>query len=145
MNKKTREIEMERNFLTRSGSLLSDNSEGTAVYYWLDVLDNKTSTLISHVSLMMAVLAVFYGETSPGTTVRSLIIVELFLYLVIALGCLLVVFVIKPNDLHATPDDELSNSISVLIRRRKMYNVSMIATWTVTFFFMATLATKFFI
>lgn len=140
---KKKRTAIERRFLDRSGALRADDGKGAAVYYWLDVLDNKTSSLLSHVSIMMAVLSIFFGETEAGTLVRTLVVVELFCYLLISLGCLLVVFVITPNDNHASADEELERSIAVLMWRRRMYNVCMVATWVVTFAFMLTLVAKF--
>lgn len=65
---------------------LQDDSLGRAMFYELDTVDSKTSSLLTHVSLMMAVLSVFYSGMKDAPFFKSAILIELIVYLFVTLG-----------------------------------------------------------
>jgi hypothetical protein len=114
---------------------------GSAAFYTLDVIDTKTQSLLTHVSIMMAILAMFYGEASTTAEIRLAILVELMLYLIITLGCLRAVFLVAPTALDTTSEAILETRVREVARRRTAYRISLFATIAVTAAFLLTIAT----
>jgi hypothetical protein len=113
---------------------------GSAAFYTLDVVDTKTQSLLTHVSIMMAILALFYGEANTTAGIRLAILVELILYLMITLGCLRAVFIVAPSALDTTSEAVLVTRVLECARRRTAYRISLFATIAVTAAFLITIA-----
>ncbi len=69
---------------------------GEALFYELDTVDSKTASLLTHVSLMLAVLAIFYSAMKIGSIISLIASLELFAYLIIAIGCLRAIYIVGP-------------------------------------------------
>ncbi len=117
------------------------NKIGSAAFYTLDVIDTKTQSLLTHVSIMMAILAMFYAEASARAEVRLAILIELLLYLMLTLGCLRAVFIVAPAAFDETNEIVLERRVREVTRRRRAYRISLFATIAVTFAFLVTIAT----
>lgn len=121
--------------------LLAENRSekiGNAAFYTLDVIDTKTQSLLTHVSIMMAILAMFYGHTATTLSIRLAILIELILYLLITLGCLRAVFIVAPSALDTTSEAILDARVLEVARRRTAYRISLFATIVVTAAFLLT-------
>ena len=72
-------IQEEKNYLTRRQKFKEENHEITKE---LDVIDSKSSALLTHVSIMLAVLAVLVESyyTKEGSPWLTVLVIGLVLY-----------------------------------------------------------------
>jgi hypothetical protein len=84
-----------------------------------DAIDNKTSALLTHITLLTAVVAIFFA-TSKSFVIRFLLMLEVFLYLYATLKCLRCIRLTTPQ-----PGDEDSEwqaeCYIELFKRRALY------------------------
>lgn len=113
---------------------------GSAAFYTLDVIDGKTQSLLTHVSIMMAILAVIYSDGGVQGEIRLAILIELILYLAVTLGCLRAVFIVAPSRMEWTTSNMLEVRVRECARRRTAYRVSLFVTIAVTLAFLVTIA-----
>lgn len=117
---------------------------GDAAAYYTDAIDGKTSSLLTHVSIMLAVLAVFYASMPEPSLAKDAILIELFLYLFVTLGCLLSIRILGPGKSQRSLDEIVVVSAQVAVARLRIYNISWMATFLVTAAFIVTLVAHFF-
>ena len=75
-----------------------DISEEEFLQHQVDVIDRKTSALLTHVSIIIAVIA-FLAEKSSLGPLRYIYSAELVLYIAVAVACLRCVRIIGPHSL----------------------------------------------
>lgn len=90
---------------------------GNAASYYMDAIDSKTSSLLAHVSIMMAILSIFYVTMPQHSLIRSALLVELFIYLIVTLGCLRSIFIFGPSDKHFTLDEMIDLRVNEVVSR----------------------------
>lgn len=131
-----------RAFLESIADMRKTDVGDTASYY-TDAVDGKTSSLLTHVSIMLAVLAIFYSTMPPGSFAGKAILVELLLYLAVTLGCLLSINILGPGREKLNTDQIVALAVKIAVRRSRVYQISWLATFVVTIAFMMTLAGYF--
>jgi len=137
---KSKSVDKEVRYL----EIMSEQRSGTiggSVFYILDTIDTKTQSLLTHVSIMMAILSMFYADSGASHEIRLAVLVELLCYLVITLGCLRAVFIVTPSEVDVPSETVLEARIQEVVRRRKAYRISLFSTIAVTFAFLVTIAT----
>ena len=131
-------IERERAFLNNIARL-KEISFGEALFYELDSIDGKTTALLTHVSIMMAILAIFSNLFKDQPAIRLAAYLELFAYLLITLGCLGSIFMVGPGRRRRHPAGFRNDVVKTCRRRRLIYTVSLRAAFAVTVLFVFTL------
>ena len=116
-----------------------DGKIGSAAFYILDVIDGKTQSLLTHVSIMMAILAVIYSDGGVRGEIRLAILIELLVYLAVTLGCLRAVFIVTPSKTENATSNMLETRVRECARRRTAYRISLFVTIAVTFAFLITI------
>jgi hypothetical protein len=124
-------------------SEMKSTKVGEAASYYMDAIDNKTSSLLSHVSIMMAILSIFYATITEHSLIRSALLVELFFYLIVTLGCLRSIFIFGPGGKQSTVDDIIQLRVNEVISRLRAYRWSLSVTIVTTLAFIATMAIHF--
>jgi len=124
-------------------SEMRHSAPGDSVFYELDTIDNKVSSLLTHVSIMMAILAIFYTSLSNDLVMRHIVIIELLLYLIATLGCLRGIFMVGPHARLLEYDAILLDRIKVVSYRFRAYKFSLFLTIVTTVAFMFTLIFHF--
>ncbi len=136
------DFEQTKSFLV-SISTMRGSSPGDALFYELDTVDNKVSSLLSHVSIMMAILALFYSNMDKSDPSRIAILAELCIYLLVTLGCLRGIFMIGPENQVGEYEEILNKRIEVVCRRVRAYKYSLLVTVFTTIAFIFTLIYHF--
>ncbi len=95
-----------------------------------DVLNAKTSALLTHVSIMIAVsTAMLFFSRGPEAIVTSrLLLIEIALYASISLLCIYTVRITGPNSFKSRNGDAVFELVSIVRRRRNTYNVALMLT-----------------
>jgi hypothetical protein len=103
------------------------------------VLDAKATGLLTHVSMMIAGLGLIAPLVANHALEQAVIIFEMAVYLLIAIGCLRCLLVFHPREL-ATNVAELNERIgSELLLRRELYRVCVRAAIIFTILVFVTL------
>jgi hypothetical protein len=129
-------------FLTffRTQARVRNEGPGNTVYLYLDNLDQKTSALLTHVSLIMAVATLLFTNVPAKTPWKFVAGVEVVLYMAIGLGCLTCVDILTPESVKVktdpwsddNPNVLLGKSISTAMRRLRVYRACHISTIVLT-------------
>ena len=135
---KNQSLKETRDFLEAMAELKS-NELGQTIFYELELVDSKTAALLSHVSIMMAVLSVFYAAMSNDQALRPVILIELFLYLSLTLGCLRSIFMFGPTETSYELENMLEWRIRAVNARVRFYKISLSLAIIITVAFMVTL------
>lgn len=106
-------------------------SLGETIFYEHDAVDAKNTGLLTHVSIMIAFIALFYRELHVPM-LKLLATFELFLYLLITIGCLLAIRMVGPSDTDNDDNRLIRKRIAVNRARRRVYKMSLHATIVVT-------------
>ncbi len=110
----------------------------------LDRVDSKAGSLLTHISMMIAVAAFVVSSTETSLAEQLIIGAEIFLYLMLALCCLrCLVFVDVPNGMQNLGAEK--DSVRVLLREQAVVrgiilNFAIRWTFLVTFVFALSLA-----
>jgi hypothetical protein len=116
---------------------------GDAASYYMDAIDSKTSSLLTHVSIMMAVLSVFYATMHQNSFVKSALLVELITYLIVTLGCLRGIFVFTPKDKQESLQKTIELRVNEVVLRLRAYKLSLYVTIITTIALIITLSCHF--
>jgi hypothetical protein len=84
--------------------LLHENVAIRDIHRMYQLIDSKSSALLTHVSLMIAACTFLYSSASTKTTTDKLFIVEAFIYMIIALILLFCLHL----SMYSAPQDESS-------------------------------------
>jgi hypothetical protein len=126
-----------RRFLESTADL-QRSKVGSAAFYTLDRIDQKTGTLLTHVSIMLGMTALVYTQLTTGQAVRWAFEIELLVYLTITLGCLYTIVMTKPRGLQIDPAVAMEEGLNRVFRRLAVYRTCLFATLINTLLFMAT-------
>ncbi len=113
---------------------------GSATVYYMDAIGQKTSSLLTHVSIMMAILSIFYTTTGQHDPIRGALLLELFLYLLATLGCLRSIFICDLDSDRNDLDEMTDIRIKEVLYRLSAYKWSLRVTIFTTIAFIVTLA-----
>jgi len=114
-------------------------AEGRSMFYILDVIDQKTSSLLTHVSVMVGVVSFLFGRHNSGLY-HYIYLAELVVYLIVTLGCLRAIFITNERSEQSHDAAELLEAnINETDRRRRIYILSLDVTIKTTFVLVLTL------
>lgn len=120
---------------------LKNDPEKSEIIIMLDRLNSKSSNLLQHVSIMIAILSVFFavnvGNDAEIIIFRYAILTEIMAYSIISLGCLRVNWMAGSEDMPSKEYVEYFFKVSV--RRRRIYKLCFVATIMITSIFIITL------
>jgi hypothetical protein len=121
---------------------IKEGRYGPQVIRHADILNQKISGLLTHVSVMIAALAIIFqtlygGKTSSGTTTdlsvpELLILTEMGVYVVVTLFCLKGIFLTTLRDFKDYEDRVLERFILIVAKRRKCYHIALFLTIMMT-------------
>mgnify|MGYP003384411188 CR=1 FL=1 len=111
-----------------------DTSGGNYVFLMLDNIDAKSSALLTHVSIMMAVAAVLYVDSKPDTFWRWIISIEILGYISVAIGCLTCINIIGPDSESASTNGIRNKAIGAVKYRWHMYRLCLFGAIGLTLF-----------
>lgn len=112
-------------------SNLLETKIGDAIYKYLDVIDNKISSLLTHVSILAAVSMILFQSIEENFFLKILVGVEVVSYIVVALGCLFCINIIGPTNKHSG-NDLYKYSMEAIQFRLKIYRICLYATKVLT-------------
>lgn len=113
-----------------------------------DSLNSKISGLLSHISIMIAILSFFLSQMGDFKRIDFFtfaITIEIIFYLCFTVGCLRGLFITSPRSLLEKGKESTNHIIMIIRRRRRIYLLSLKGTIIVTIAFLITLAEKVFI
>lgn len=116
-----------------------------SIHYDMDAIDNKSSALLTHISLMFVVLSIFLVASDAHAFIQVLLGIELIAYLCIAMLLLRCIDVMGPP-LRPLPSDRdgVDEAFYVEVTlRREVYQRSMRAVYLLTFFLIPIVLGKF--
>jgi len=126
-----------RRFLESTADL-QQSRIGAAAFYTLDRIDQKTGTLLTHVSIMLGMTALVYTRLTAARFIQWALEIELLVYLTITLGCLYAIVMANPKALQIDPSLEMEEGLMRVFRRLTVYRACLFATLINTLLFMAT-------
>jgi hypothetical protein len=115
--------------------------QGQALFYELDTVDNKTQSLLTHVSLMMTVLSIFFAvfHGKEYVYMRFALLFELLIYLLVALLCLRAIFMVGPGDQAGSVEAILRDRIVAVQHRVQTYKICLLVAMVTTVVFVMTI------
>jgi len=137
-------IEKEREYAEKIGTF-SEKAYGLQVLRHLDVINDKTGALLTHVTIMIAVVGVFltiFLPTGSNYLFVAFLYIELILYMIIACMLLLCIFVTSPRTFMSV--DFEYHVFKIMKKRRVIYNFCLRITIFITIVFTIALMGKFF-
>ncbi|MDX2265254.1 MAG: hypothetical protein NW215_09820 [Hyphomicrobiales bacterium] len=125
---------------------------GRQVYRHMDIINIKTGSLLTHVSLMTAALGLFASRfiaDGAFTTFQVAILIELLAYVTISMGLLFCINITSPATFYGRSsingdvafEDKI---VRIAARRRNIYNACLKTTIALTLIFLLTLILKIF-
>jgi hypothetical protein len=99
------------------------------LYQVMDSVDAKSGALLTHISLIIAALT-FYYSLPDAWWIKTVLLVEIAIYLVLAILCLRCIMLKIPNEEASGSETETDNSgLEIELRRRELlYSFSIRAT-----------------
>lgn len=103
-----------------------------------DTIDNKASGILTHVSMMIAGLGLIAPIVAKHLFAEGVVIFQIMIYLLIALGCLRCLSIFNSNELTGS-EREVQDSVQrEFIIRHAIYTVSnRISLWFTVFVFIS--------
>ena len=106
------------------------------VLYDMDILDSKSSALLTHISVMFVALGFFIVDSNNHRIIQSLLVTEFIIYLVIAMLLLRCIDIMgppfrKPPN-HASEEDLKAMYYFEVTLRREIYARSLRIVYTLT-------------
>lgn len=100
-------------------------------HYSMDVIDNKSSSLLTHISIMIAISA-YILDNSLNNIVVIISVIEISLYVLTAVFCLRCIRIIGPELDANNPNDYIEKIYSVVRFRRELYSFCLNSTVVLT-------------
>lgn len=117
-------------------SLLIEDSLGAQVVEVASILNGKTSALLTHVSIVIAVSTGFLiflaSKTSSSRITVAILILEVVVYLVLSLFCLMAITMSGWNEEGLSTEELVRKRAHHLRTRRKSYRVAISGTMIAT-------------
>lgn len=143
--KKNTDFDEEMAFYAK-GKILSENQGGKEAMRHADVINARISTLLTHVSIMIAVSVVTFAEGYEHSRNFGIsdycILVDILGYLLVSFICLRGIFMIDCKT-FVKHHDVLEYYVMEIRKRRNRYNLSLLMTRFLTAVFIVTLAARF--
>lgn len=124
-------------FLEATASM-RESRIGAAAFFMLDRVDQKTGTLLMHVSIMMGMTAIVYDRHASTLLIRLALQIELVAYLLITLGCLWAISMARPGKAREQVTEPVSGELTRVHARITAYRCCLFATLVTTLLFIAT-------
>ena len=135
------EIERERRFFESQSSAHKEVLENVVLRF-MDNIDAKSSGLLSHASMMIAVLSISVATLDFSSALSAIVIFEIAVYIIASLGCLRGLCILSPA-VVIIPDDYIDAAIAEAALRRAVYVRSRAITAIATVAFLATMIIHF--
>ena len=118
-----------------------ETSGVTSALSTMDTIDTKSSALLTHVSIMIAVITAFVVEEKQEYF-KVLLKLNLCAYIGVALMCLRNIYIFSP---FKNADDKLVRKriFEIADARRRSYKVSLLLTMAFTVFFLLSIGASF--
>jgi hypothetical protein len=107
-------------------------------------IDAKATGLLTHVSMMIAGLGLISPLVADHKLEQGVIVFEMAIYLLIAIGCLRCLTVFSPSELSTNKKDFAHRISHELLLRRELYSLCSRAAIFFTIFVFVTLPVMFF-
>ena len=107
------------------------------IFEIMNALDSKTAALLTHISLLVAVLSFYYTFKNPTGFLKFIILTEITSYLILTLFCLRSIRM--TSGLSDVSKDETKSLQIELYKRRSTYDFAASATIIVTLIMIGTL------
>ncbi len=138
MNSAVEEI----NYLKNRKALV-DDPLGALIVEVAAILNGKTSALLTHVSIMIAVSTVFFvfvaSRSNSSRLMATILIIEIVTYLILSMLCLMCVTMSGWNELELSPKELIQKRAHLLKIRRMSYRTALYGTMTATVMLIVTL------
>ncbi len=140
---------IEQKYFDQMGEFATTES-GRQVFRHMDIINIKTGSLLTHVSLMTAALGLFasrfIGEPM-FSAFEILILVELVIYVCISMALLFCINITSPRTFYINgmlQDGQYfaERIVAIAARRRRIYNVGLRSTVGISILFLLTLFLK---
>lgn len=123
--------------------MLTDNDLGAQIVEVACILNSKTSALLTHVSIMIAVaialFSYFSSSKSASLVVDIVLISEIVAYLVISLFCLFSITMSGGGEGELSLDKLIQRRSRILSSRRRNYKIALYGTIIATYVLVSTL------
>lgn len=123
--------------------MLADDGLGAQIVEVAGVLNSKTSALLTHVSIMIAVtialFSYFSSDKSPSIIVDIILISEIVAYLMISLFCLFSITMSGGGEGNLSLEKLILRRSHILTYRRRNYKIALYTTIIATYVLIATL------
>jgi hypothetical protein len=126
---------------------LRESEHGPFLGRVADIINNRTSALLTHISIMIAILSVIltqFGDFKKVDLFTELVTLEIVSYLIFSIGCLQALFIINPTTFFRYKEQISDYWCIILRRRRRIYLASLTGTIVVTVAFLITLLERVF-
>jgi hypothetical protein len=141
--------EIEQKYFDQMGEFGATES-GRQVFRHMDIINIKTGSLLTHVSLMTAALGLFASRFIAElnfSTFEVLILIELVIYVLISMALLFCINITSPGSFYLNgmlQDGEYFSQriVAIAARRRRLYNIGLRSTVGATVLFLLTLFLK---
>jgi hypothetical protein len=111
------------------------------IFQIMNALDTKASALLTHISIIIAVLSVIYTNGDKSEAIKSIIVIEIIGYLLLTFFCLRAVRMTSGLSNKGASETE---ALQIeLYQRRTAYNFASSGTIIITAIMMLTLLTPF--
>lgn len=106
------------------GTLKQHNGALSAdIHHDFSLLDVKATGLLTHVSLMIAGLGLIAPLVVDSDFEKGIVVAEIAVYLLMAVGCLRCLAILTPNQFNAAAADMPKLAERELILRRELYSL----------------------
>lgn len=99
-----------------------------------ETIDAKASGTLTHVSMMIAALGLIAPIVAGHRLEELMVIVQIGVYLLVALGCLRCLSLFNSRDISGTPEQVSQQIVQELFVRRELYSICNRATIWLTLF-----------
>ena len=123
---------------------IENDPDTSSILRLIDILNTKSANLLQHVSIMIAILSVFFAmsklSTDGNDIFLALLLIEITAYMAIALGCIRISWVTGPTNAINKDIKQFTKELHRIHKsRRKTHKNCVRVTWVVTFFFVLTI------
>ena len=130
---------------TEISAEIAASEQGVSAIRGAESLNQKTSALLTHVSIMMAVITTFLGTSGHGAGQKLdvLLVTEMVAYLLICMICLRTIWVSSSSSYRASDEgrgiSHIDRLILITAGRRRVYRWALIGTMLITLAFVGEL------
>ena len=108
-----------------------DGNKPQAIFKYMDDLDNKSSALLTHVSMLIAAMSLMMFIFKDNEAFRVFLLIELAIYVFVAAGLLRCVSIIHPGNIKNEKYQE--GILDEVVSRFRVYRRARLLTIAATF------------